>query len=383
MVRRVCLLRFGELEGLFRRLRALLEALKDFGLETLELDLSRGVEGIVRELENFKPQLVMDANLTGLIFAENGEEKVALCDLMGFAHLSFLFENPLYLYKPLKELSKTKNLFFAVFDLKHYWHLKDMELLERGLYLNPFSDQYPDFETHRDVEMLFLGPVYEPRLIYEEALKELGEELAHLVGEAGEFSFRNPEVDLRTSLDLVMEYLREDFRESLKEKLKDWETLQKTLLFVGSYSTSRRRSYFLKFLEGMDVKVLGDCSYEGFEVLRPSSYEEVLRTYARSKVVITLIPQTLTYSFGFTPLDVCRYSLPLMDYRPSVGILFNLEREVLTFLGNDLLDFEEKLLYLLENPEEREERARNCKEALSRFSFKETARFIKEVFLTQ
>ncbi len=387
---KLAFLKTGQEEGVGRHILALLKAFRERGHDVLEVDLREGdIKSKVESLSNFGPQFVIDINSTGFIVGqkENGE-KVPLCDAMGFAHVSVFTDEPLFYFSSTVDATKANNFLPIVCDLKYADTLRFLGNEKGYFYITPFIDRDQMIQPtgKKEIDVIFLGPVVDPDIVLQKVLENIKYEFSSLFFEVGEFLFRNPEAHLLYAFD----YIFSMFNQTLQEELLKWrqENPEEFLRFlndISSYATAKKRWYIIKFLDGLEVKIIGKVEGElpeGHEEILVNNTQELLSLYGKSKLSILVYPYNVPTGIGFSPLEACYMGSALMvDYRATLPGFLLPGQEVITFLPIDRADIEEKILYYLDNTKELEEIALNGQQkVIQKFSYEDRAEFIIGLF---
>ncbi len=366
---RLAFLKVGEPQGSLKHVKVLIDYLKERGVEFKEIELDPGnVQKTVEELQEFRPAFTMDLNATGIIVGEQEGKKTPLYDIFGFVHFSFFTEDPLLHFPNLFGLQH-RNLIALVTDIKYADSLR-MLGVENISYLTPFLDfsVFPQAPEERDIDIAFLGPVIDPQIIVNSVQKSLPENIFPLFIETGEYMFRNPEVNAVTALNYVLGL----FNPQVQQEFSDWrqkneEAFLRLLNDTAIYATMRKRWYLVNFLDGINLKIVGEFQgelKEDHENIKVNSYEELLDIYGRSYITVMSFPHTVPSGIGFTPLEVSAMgSAPMIDYRGTLPGFLTPGEEVIPYMPLDRADIEEKVLYYLDNLEEAKEigeKARNA-----------------------
>ncbi|RLJ70206.1 glycosyl transferase family 1 [Hydrogenivirga caldilitoris] len=374
----------GELQGNLRHLKVLLEYLKGRGVELKEIELDpQNVQKAVEELQEFKPAFTMDVNATGIVIGEQDGKKIPIYDLFGFVHLSFFTEDPLLHFPNLYGVDSHRNLVALVTDIKYADSLKFLGV-ENISYITPFLDfsLFPQPSLERDIEIAFLGPVIAPEIVVNSVRRNLPDNIFPLFIETGEFMFRNPEVHVLTALNHILSIFNPQFQQEFMDwRQKNEEAFLRLLNDISIYATMRKRWYLINFLEGVNLKVIGEFQgelKEDHEHVKVNSFEELLDIYGRTNITVLSFPHTVPSGIGFTPLEVSAMgSAPMLDFRGTLPGFLVPEEEAIAYMPLDRADIEEKLLYYLENPEEARgigERARNA--VVNRYRVDDRGEFI-------
>jgi glycosyltransferase involved in cell wall biosynthesis len=359
---KVAFLKVGELQGSLRHLQALFDYLKGRGVEFREIELDpQKVQKAVDEIHEFRPAFTLDVNATGIIIGEHEGKKLPIYDIFGFVHFSFFTEEPLLHFPNIHGVESHRNLVALVTDIKYVDSLKLMGV-ENISYVTPFLDfsLFPKPQEDRDIEVAFLGPFINPEIVINSVRQNLPEKVFPLFMETGEFMFRNPEVNVLTAINYVLSIFNPQFQQEFMEwKQENEEAFLRMLNDISIYATMRKRWYIINFLEGINLKIVGEFQgdlREDHEHLKVNSYEELLEVYGRAKMTIMSFPYTVPTGIGFTPLEVSAMaSAPMIDFRGTLPGFLTPGEEVITYMPLDRADIEEKILYYLENPKEAEE----------------------------
>ena len=367
---RLAFLKVGEPQGSLKHVKVLIDYLKERGVEFKEIELDpENVQKTVEELQEFRPAFTMDLNATGIIVGEQEGKKTPLYDIFGFVHFSFFTEDPLLHFPNLFGLQH-RNLIALVTDIKYADSLR-MLGVENISYLTPFLDfsVFPQAPEERDIDIAFLGPVIDPQIIVNSVQKSLPENIFPLFIETGEYMFRNPEVNAVTALNYVLGL----FNPQVQQEFSDWrqkneEAFLRLLNDTAIYATMRKRWYLVNFLDGINLKIVGEFQgelKEDHENIKVNSYEELLDIYGRSYITVMSFPHTVPSGIGFTPLEVSAMgSAPMIDYRGTLPGFLTPGEEVIPYMPLDRADIEEKVLYYLDNLEEAREIGEKAKNAV-------------------
>ena len=367
---RLAFFKVGEIQGSLKHIKALIDYLKERGVEIKEIELDpKNVQKAVEELQEFRPAFTMDLNATGIIIGEQEGKKTPLYDIFGFVHFSFFTEDPLLHFPNLYGLQH-RNLVALITDIRYADSLR-MLGVENISYLTPFLDfsLFPRPQSERDIDIAFLGPVIDPQIIIDSVRKNLPENIFPVFVETGEFMFRNPEVNSITALNYVLGL----FNPQIQQEFEKWrkeseEAFLRLLNDTAIYATMRKRWYLVNFLEGINLKIVGEYQgelKEDHENIKVNSYEELLEIYGRSYLTVMSFPHTVPSGIGFTPLEVSAMgSAPMIDYRGTLPGFFSPGEEIIPYMPLDRADIEEKVLYYLDNLEEAKEIGERAKNAV-------------------
>jgi spore maturation protein CgeB len=153
---------------------------------------------------------------------------------------------------------------------------------------------------------------------------------------------------------------------------------------VNVYTTLRRNAFILGFLEGTELTVVGRAEGylpEGFSVANVKTLEDKLSYINRAKIAITAFPAFIPSGIGFTPLEIAACeTAPMVNFRSTLPGFLKPQEEVIAYNPLDRMDIEEKLLFYLENDEDRQIIAENAYKAVKeRFTCHDRINFIKEL----
>jgi hypothetical protein len=381
---KLAFLKIAELEGTPRHVRALLRYLEAKGVEVREFLLKQdNVQETVNELSEFQPIFTMDINGTGILFAEQEGKKVPFYDLFGVVHMSFFMEDPLLHFPQLLDAAGSRNLLALITDLRYIETLR-MFGFQNISYITPFLDftAIPEPSKERDLEVVFTGPVIDPQIIIDAARQNMDSDMFPYFLETGEFLFRNPEVNLLYAAEYVLSMFNPEFQQKFNEwRNKDRVSYLKLLNDIGIYATARKRWYVVSFLEGINLKIVGEFRgelREDHEVVNVSNHGELLEIFGRSHITITSFPHTVPTGIGFTPLEIAAMgSAPMLDFRGTLPAYFDLEREAISYMPLDRADIEEKILYFMDNLQEALQIGKAAQErVLSNFRVDDRGEFI-------
>ena len=374
----------GELQGSLKHLEALFEYLKGRGVELREIELDpNNVQRAVDELSEFRPAFTMDVNATGIIIGEQEGKKVPIYDIFGFVHFSLFTEEPMLHFPNLVGVEGHRNLVALVTDIKYVDSLRFLGV-ENISYITPFLNfsLFPQPAEEREIEVAFLGPVIDPEIVLNSVRQNIPENMLPLFVETGEFMFRNPEVHVLTAFNYILGI----FNPQIQQEFMDWrekneEAFLRMLNDISIYATMRKRWYLVNFLDGIDLKIVGEFQgelKEDHEQIKVNSYEELIDIYGRANMTIMSFPHTVPSGIGFTPLEVSAMgSAPVLDFRGTLPGFLMPGEEVITYMPLDRADIEEKLLYYLENPQEAREIGERAKNAVvNRYRVDDRGEFI-------
>lgn len=349
--------------------------LNEFGIDIVfyELDYNN-IDNYVKFIQDNKPFFVIDINGGALVYGESEGNKVSLCDILGFIHISIFTEDPMLYYPVLLNAIGSRNFIQIITDMKHIDFIRSLGY-QNIYFLAPFIAEellQRDIPEEKDIKVLFPGPIVDPNIIVQESAKIFPQDIMPIFVETGEFMHRNPEVDAIFALEYILPLFNYEIQENfIKWRNENKEQYINFLVNVGLYNTARKRLFAISFLEGIDIKILGDAQIplkEGQEVITAETQEDVLNIYANSLISFLSFPSIVPSGIGFTPLEVAsQQSCIMIDYRASMPSFFIPDQEAITYSPLDRLDIEEKLLFLLDNEETTKEIAKNSKEKVRSF----------------
>ncbi len=381
---KVAFLKPKELGVPAKHIRAILAELKLKGVAVKEIDiLENNVQEVVAELEKWRPLVIMDVNGSGAIVGERDGKKYMLADLMGVVQMSFFVDDPLLFFMPYTEVEKPRNYVGVISDLKHTDSLRFLGI-ENISYVTPFVDEFlfPEPEGEKEIEVAFLGPVLDPQVVVNAVAKNYPQNILPIFFETGEFMFRNPEVHVLTAFNYVFGLFNPEFQ----QEFNNWRETNRLQFYrllndIAVYTTMRRRMYIINFLEGVDLKIIGDFQgelKEGHENIKVNSHEELLKLYSKTQLVIYASSQTFPTGINFVPLEAAYMgSAVMVDFKGTIPGFMKPEEEIITYAPLDRADLEEKVLFYLENKDALENVAKKGQEAVkSRFRAKDRADFI-------
>jgi len=384
---RVALLLSG-FEGFsdFHVIESLKEYLPDDRFELKLFSIAtQNVAKTVKEIEDYRPLFTLDFNTKGLIWGQKENEKKALQDIMGTVHLTFFTEDPLVHAENLWNLRGSTNTVFLITDLRYGEFLGSLGF-QNIFYFTPcVNRRLIPKEVGKEIGTVFVGDAIDPSLVVESWSQNMDSAIRDFGVEVGEFCFRNPEVSPLFAVEYILPLMNPQFQEAFNKFRKEqpvhyflW------LVQVGLYTTARRNWFILSFLEGTDITVVGRVEGnlpEGFEVADIKSLEDKLNYINRAKVALTAFPAFVPSGIGFTPLEIAACETALMiNFRHTLPSFFKPMEEVIAYNPLDRLDIEEKLLFYLENEEDRKILAeKGAKAVEERFTCKDRVEFFKEL----
>ncbi len=361
----------GELQGNLKHINALLDYLKNRGVELREIELDpQNVQRAVEELQEFRPAFTMDINATGIITGESEGKRTPIYDIFGFVHFSIFTEEPLLHFPNLQGVDRHRNLIAIVTDIKYVDSLRLMKV-DNVSYVTPFLDfsNFPNPPEEKDIDISFLGPIIDPQIIINSVQQNLPESIFPLFIETGEYMFRNPEVNVLTAINYILGLFNPQVQQDFTSwKEKNEEAYLRMLNDIAIYATMRKRWYLINFLDGINLKIIGEYQgelKEDHENIKINSYEELLDIYGRTYLTVISFPHTVPSGIGFTPLEVSAMgSAPMVDFRGTLPGFLHPEEEVIPYMPLDRADIEEKVLYYLDNLEEAREIGERARKAV-------------------
>ncbi len=367
---KIAFLKAGDLQGSLRHIRALLDYLEGKGVEVSEIDLKPdSVQEAVNRIMEIKPAFTLDLNGTGIIVGDQEGKKMPIYDILGFVHISYFTDDPL-LHFPVLYGLQHRNFIGIVGDIRYAESLKLLGI-ENMSYVTPFLDfdRLPEPEPEKDIDVAFLGPVIDPQIVVNSVRQNLPENIFPVFIETGEFMFRNPEVGVVTAFSYVLNLFNPQYQEEVRKwSEENREAFFRLLNDISIYATMRKRWYLVNFLEGINLKIVGEYQgelKEDHEHIKVESYEDLLKIYSRTFLTIVCFPNTVPSGIGYTPLEVSAMGSALMiDYRGTLPGFLKPGEEVITYMPLDRADIEEKVLYYLDNLEEVKEIGERAREGV-------------------
>ncbi|HIQ26370.1 MAG TPA: glycosyltransferase family 1 protein [Aquifex aeolicus] len=341
----------------------IIESLKEFlpddtvELKIFSIDIQNPAK-TVGEVEEYHPHFTMDFNTKGIIWAEGDKEKVPLHAVLGTVHLTLVTEDPIYYASNLLNLRNTPNTVFLITDLRFGEFLGSLGFPNIFYFTPCVNFRLIPQKGEKDINLVFVGDALEPSLVVENWKQTMDAPIRDFGIEVGEFCFRNPEITPLYAVEYLLSLMNPQFQESFnKFRKENPQAYFMWLLQVGVYTTARRNWFILSFLEGTELTIVGRVEGdlpEGFAVADISSMEERLNYINRAKLALTAFPSFVPSGIGFTPLEILACETALMiNYRHTLPSFFKPGEEIIIYNPLDRMDIEEKLLFYLENEEER------------------------------
>ncbi|HIC09395.1 MAG TPA: glycosyltransferase family 1 protein [Aquificales bacterium] len=352
-----------------------------FELKIFRID-SQNVAKTVKEIEEYRPHFTADFNTKGIIWGEREKEKYPLHALMGTVHLTIVTEDPLIHAPNLLELRKSPNTVFLITDLRYGEFLGSLGFPNIYYFTPCVNFRLIPPKGEKELPVVFVGNAVDPAVVVDSWNQTMDAAFRDFGVEVGEFCFRNPEVAPLYAVEYLLPLMNPQFQETFnKFRQEKPESYFVWLAQVGYYASARRNWYILNFLEGVDITVVGRVEGvlpEGFEVAEIHSFEDRLSYINRAKLALTAFPANVPSGIGFTPLEIAACETALMiNFRYTLPSFFKPNEEVIAYNSLDRMDIEEKLLFYLENEEDRKLIAeRGYKAVKERFTCRDRVEFV-------
>ena len=370
----------------FHIVESLKEYLPDdrFELKVFSIDTQNAAK-TVKEVEDYRPLFTMDFNTKGIIWGQKDNEKRAFQDIIGTVHLTFFTEDPIVHAENIWNLRNSPNTVFLITDLRYGEFLGSLGF-QNIFYFTPCVNQrlIPK-KVEKEIGTVFVGDAIDPNLVVESWNQHMDAAVRDFGIEVGEFCFRNPEVHPLFAVEYILPLMNPQFQEAFNKFRQEQPVAYFLWLAqVALYATARRNWFILSFLEGTDITVVGRAEGnlpEGFEVADIKSLEDKLDYINRAKVALTAFPAFVPSGIGFTPIEIAACETALMiNFRHTLPSFFKPMEEVIAYNPLDRLDIEEKLLFYLENEEDRKILVeKGAKAVEERFTCKDRVDFFKEL----
>lgn len=368
----------------------LVEALKDsFSDERLELKIfqidTQNIGKTVKEIEDYHPHFTMDFNTKGIIWGEKDNERHPLHAILGIVHLTIFTEDPILHAANLLDLRKTQNTVFLITDLRYGEFLGSLGLPNIYYFTPCVNMRLIPPKGEKDISAIFVGDIVDPAAVLESWNQSMDAPIRDFGIEVGEFCFRNPEIAPIYAVEYLLPLMNPQFQEGFNKFRQENPAAYFTWLAqVGIYTTVRRNWYIANFLEGADITVVGRVEGnlpEGFQTADIKSFEDRISYINRAKLALTAFPAFVPSGIGFTPLEIAACETALMiNYKHTLGSFFRPNEEVIIYNPLDRMDIEEKLLFYLENEEDRKLIAQKGFEAVKeRFTCNDRIQFFKDL----
>ena len=357
---------------------------EDIELKVFSIDTQNPAK-TVKELEDYRPHFTMDFNTKGIIWGEKEGKKFPLHAVLGTIHLTLVTEDPLAYAPNLLNLREVPNTVFLITDLRFGEFLGSLGFPNIFYFTPCVNFRLIPPKGEKDINLIFVGDVIEPSVVVENWNRTMDAPVRDFGIEVGEFCFRNPEVSTVFAVEYLLPLMNPQFQESFnKFRKENPQAYFIWLVQVGLYATARRNWFILSFLEGTELTVVGKVEGnlpEGFTVADINSLEERLRYINRAKLALSAFPSFVPSGIGFTPLEVLACETALMiNYRHTLPSFFKPGEEVIAYNPLDRMDIEEKLLFYLENEEDRNLIAQRGFNAVrERYTCEDRIRFFKEL----
>jgi len=355
-----------------------------FELKLIKID-TQNPGKTVQELQDYKPLFTMDFNTKGIIWGEKDGKRIPFYELLGSVHFSFFTEDPVFHASNLMNMKEAVNTVLLITDLRYGEFLSAFGF-QNIFYFTPCVNLrlFPAVEE-KDLKLVFAGDLIDPNLIIETWKRNMDDAVRDFALEVGEFCFRNPEVAPMYATDYLLPLMNPEFQETFNRfRQEDPLKFFNWLAQVELYTTARRNAFILGFLEGTELTVVGRVEGplpEGMSAAELQSPADKLSYLARSQLAITAFPAFVPSGIGFTPLEIAAAeAAPMVNFRSTLPGFFKPEEEVIVYNPLDRMDIEEKLLFYLENDEDRRLIAQNAFKAVKeRFTCADRVQFFKEL----
>ena len=345
----------------------------------------QNVAKTVKEIEEYNPQFILDFNTKGIIWGEKENQKYPLHVLLGVIHITIFTEDPLLHSPNLLQLRNSPNMVFLITDLRYGEFLASLGF-QNIYYFTPCVNlNLIPPKGEKEISTIFVGNVIDPSLIVENWSQNMDNAIRDFGIEVGEFCFRNPEIAPIYAVEYLLPLMNPQFQESFNNFRRENPHLYFLWLTqVGLYTSSRRNWFILNFLEGTDITIVGKVEGnlpEGIHVADISTFEERISYINKAKLALTAFPAFVPSGIGFTPLEIAACETALMiNYRYTLGSFFKPNEEIIVYNPLDRMDIEEKLLFYLENEEDRQIIAeKGFKAVKERFTCEDRVEFIKKL----
>jgi len=384
---RVALILSGfESFGDFHIIESLKEYLPDdrFEFKTFSVDPQNPAK-TVKEIEEYLPLFTMDFNTKGTIWGEKDNEKRPLQDILGTLHFTIFTEDPLFFGDNVLNLRKSTNTVFLITDLRYGQFLGSLGFPNIYYFTPCVNLRLITKVEEKDINLTFVGDAVDPNFIVEAWSQQMDPAIRDFGIEVGEFCFRNPEISPLFAVDYILPLMNPQFQETFNKFRQDNPNLYFAWLSqVSLYTTARRNWFILSFLEGTELTIVGNVQGnlpEGFTVAEINTFEDRFNYIGRSKLALTTFPAFVPSGIGFTPIEVAASETALMiNFRSTLPSFFKPQEEVIVFNPLDRMDIEEKLLFYLENEEDRKLIAEKAfKTVQEKFTCQDRVQFFKDL----
>jgi hypothetical protein len=370
----------------FHLIESIKEYLPDerFELKIFPID-SQNVGKTVKELEEYKPLFTIDFNTKGIIWGQKDNEKKPLQDIAGIVHLTIFTEDPMVHIENLFNLRGSTNTIFLITDLIHGQFLTSLGLPNIYYFTPCVNLRLIPPKGEKDLGVVFVGDAIDPNVIVESWNQHMDTPVRDFAIEVGEFCFRNPEIPPIVAVEYLLPLMNPQFQESFNKFRQENPKGYFAWLFqVGLYTNARRSWFILGFLEGTDLTIIGHVEGnlpEGFEVADIKTLEDKLSYINRAKIALTAFPTFVPSGIGFSPIEIAACeTAPMINFRHTLPSFFKPMEEVIVYNPLDRLDIEEKLLFYLENEEDRKLIAEKAfKTVQEKFTCRDRVQFFKDL----
>jgi hypothetical protein len=355
-----------------------------FELKVFNIDVQNPGK-TVQELHDFKPLFTFDFNTKGIIWGEKDNKKTPFHEIVGIVHFTIFTEDPIFHMENLFNLRGSQNTVYMITDLRYGQTLASLGT-QNIFYFTPCVNLrlFPRVEE-KDINFAFVGNVVDPNLLIESWKQNMDRAVLDFAVEVGEFSFRNPEMYPPFVVDYLLPLMNPQFQEAFnKFRNENPKGYFAWLAQVMLYTTFRRNAFLIGFLEGTETTVIGRVEGnlpEDFDVKTPVSLGEKLQLLGRVKLGMTAYPAFVPSGLGFTPVEMAAAEVATMvNFRSTLPGFFKPNEEIIAYNPLDRMDIEEKLLFYLENEEDRRILAENAfKTVKEKYTCKNRVEFFKEL----
>ncbi len=368
----------------------LVESLKEhlpderFELKVFKID-PQNVAKTVKELEEYRPLFTMDFNTKGIIWGEKEKEKKPLQDIFGTLHFTVFTEDPIFHGENVLNLRNSPNTVFLITDLRYGQFLGSLGFPNIYYFTPCVNLRLIPPSSEKDIDVAFIGDVVDPAFVVESWNQHMDPAVRDFALEVGEFCFRNPEITPLFAVEYLLPLMNPQFQETFNKFRSEKPNLYFAWLAqIEVYTTVRRNWFILNFLEGTELTVVGRVEGnlpEGFKVAEINTFEDRLAYISKTKLGLMTFPAFVPSGIGFTPIEVAACeTAPMINFRSTLPSFFKPNEEVIIFNPLDRLDIEEKLLFYLENAEDRKLIAQNAaKTVKEKFTCRDRIQFFKDL----
>ena len=372
--------------GDFHIVESLKEYLPDerFELKTFAID-TQNPGKTVKELQDYRPLFTVDFNTKGIIWGEKENEKKPFQDILGTVHLTIFTEDPIFHAPNLLNLRGSTNTVFLITDLRYGEFLASLGMPNIFYFTPCVNLRLIPKKVEKDINVVFVGDLIDPGLVVESWKQTMDNAVRDFAVEVGEFCFRNPEITPIYATDYLLPLMNPQFQEAFnKFRQENPQGYFAWLAQVEVYTSVRRNAFILGFLEGTEITIVGRVEGalpEGFTVADIKTLEDKLSYINRAKLALSTFPTFVPSGIGFTPLEIAACeTAPMLNFRSTLPGFLKPQEEVIVYNPLDRMDIEEKLLFYLDNDEDRRIIAENAYKAVKeRFTCEDRVKFFKEL----